>query len=165
MSNKLIGLSQLQEFKTNSDYKYQDKLTAGNNVSIVNDVISATSGVTFGQTLSGSSSIANNSIVKVGEITFQPGKYIITYTCAFDSNSTGYRQCGFSLNTTDLTGFGRSWGDSRRSVSGERTQTCVSGTFEVSASDYPNGRKFYFLAKQNSGSALTVRARCSYIKF
>lgn len=167
MSNKLIGLSQLQEFKTKSDLKYQDKLTAGNNISISNDVISAIEGgVTYvGVTLPDTQSIANNTVVKIEEITLQPGKYIITYTCTFNSNSSGYRQCGFSLNTTDITGFGRNWGDSRRAVSGDRTQTCVSGTFEVSASDYPNGRTFYFLARQNCGSALTARPRFSYIKF
>lgn len=167
MSNKLIDLSQLQEFKTKSDLKYQDKLIAGNNISISNDVISAMEGgVTYVEvTLPSTKSISNNSVVKIEEITLQPGHYIITYTCSYDSNSTGYRQCGFSTNATDITGFGRAWGDSRRAVSGDRTQTCVSGTFEVSAEDYPNGRTFYFLARQNRGSTLTARPRCSYIKF
>lgn len=42
MAEKLIRLPQLQEFKTKADLKYQDKLTAGNNITINNNVISAT---------------------------------------------------------------------------------------------------------------------------
>lgn len=41
MSNKLIDLSALSEYKTRSDAKYQDKLTAGSNITISNNVISA----------------------------------------------------------------------------------------------------------------------------
>lgn len=47
MSSKLIRLEQLQRFKTNSDAAYQGKLTAGDNVTISNNVISAQT--TFGQ--------------------------------------------------------------------------------------------------------------------
>ena len=167
MSNKLINLSRLQDFKTNSDLKYQDKLTAGSNISIANNVISATTGgVTYSSPPLSTTSIANNTIVKVGEVTLQPGKYILSYTCAFARNSSGYRQCGFSLNTTDITGFGRNWGDFKRAASSDLlTQTHVCGTFEVSANDYPNGQTFYFLAKQNSGSAINAVPRCYFVKF
>lgn len=41
MPSKLIKLEQLQRFKTNADAKYQDKLTAGTNITISNNVISA----------------------------------------------------------------------------------------------------------------------------
>lgn len=45
MSNKLIDLSALSEYKTRSDAKYQDKLTAGTGISIsASNVISATGG-------------------------------------------------------------------------------------------------------------------------
>lgn len=164
MSNKLINLVRLQQFKTNSDLKYQDKLTAGNNISITNNVISATAvePVYSGPLLSGSKSIANNTIVKVGEVTLQPGKYILSYTCTFNSNATGYRQCGFSTNTTDITGFGRNWGYNRGAVNNSDTQTCVCGTFEVTNT---SGQTFYFLAKQNSGSSLTAYPRAYYLKF
>lgn len=47
MAEKLIRLPQLQRFKTNADAKYQDKLTAGSNITISNNVISAQT--TFGQ--------------------------------------------------------------------------------------------------------------------
>lgn len=47
MAEKIIRLPQLQRFKTNADAKYQDKLTAGDNVTISNNVISAQT--TFGQ--------------------------------------------------------------------------------------------------------------------
>lgn len=46
MADKLIRLPQLQRFKTNADAKYQDKLTAGSNITISGNVISAQ---TFGQ--------------------------------------------------------------------------------------------------------------------
>ena len=41
MAEKLVRLPQLQRFKTNADAKYQDKLTAGTNITISNNVISA----------------------------------------------------------------------------------------------------------------------------
>lgn len=164
MSNKLVDLNALSEYKTKSDLKYQDKLTAGSSISISNNVISATP-TCVTNTLSGSQSVANNTIVSFGSITLMPGNYIISYTCTFGSNSTGYRQCGFSTNTTDITGFGRGWGDNRVADSGVETTTCVSGSFDVSASSYPNGQTFYFLAKQNSGSSLNAMPRCSYLKF
>lgn len=44
MSNKLIDLNALSSYKTQSDLKYQDKLTAGSGINITNNVISATSG-------------------------------------------------------------------------------------------------------------------------
>lgn len=42
MADKLIRLPQLQRFKTNADAKYQDKLTAGSNITISGTTISAT---------------------------------------------------------------------------------------------------------------------------
>ncbi len=42
MSNKLIDLNGLSEYKTQSDLKYQDKLTAGSGININNGVVSAT---------------------------------------------------------------------------------------------------------------------------
>lgn len=47
MAEKLIRLPQLQEFKTQADLKYQDKLTAGSNITISGNTISAQT--TFGQ--------------------------------------------------------------------------------------------------------------------
>lgn len=47
MAEKLVRLPQLQRFKQNSDAKYQDKLTAGNNITISGNIISAQT--TFGQ--------------------------------------------------------------------------------------------------------------------
>lgn len=42
MSNKLIDLNALSEYKDYSDLKYQDKLTAGSGININNGVVSAT---------------------------------------------------------------------------------------------------------------------------
>lgn len=48
MSNKLIDLNALSEYKDYSDLKYQDKLTAGTGISIdANNVISATGGGSY----------------------------------------------------------------------------------------------------------------------
>ena len=163
MSNKLIDLNALSAYKTSSDAKYQDKLTAGNNISLNNNVISVTP--TFADVTLESTTVANNTITEIGQITLLPGNYVISYKCDFANNSTGYRQCGFSINTTDITGFGRAWGDSRNASASVPTTTRVDGVFDVSASDYPNGRTFYFLAYQNSGSSLTADASCNYFKF
>lgn len=59
MSSKLIRLEQLQRFKTNSDAAYQGKLTAGDNVTISNNVISA-------QTTVGGQTIYNATITAAG---------------------------------------------------------------------------------------------------
>lgn len=165
MAEKLIRLPQLQRFKQKADAKYQDKLTAGSNIAISGNTISATGapGYTAAKG-SGSNSLSSGTLTNVGSVKLQPGLYIIQYTCQFASNSTGYRQCGFSTNTTDITGYGSAFCDSRYAVSGSTTQTAVVGIVEVSATSYPNGRTFYLLAQQNSGSALTAYPRCYYIK-
>lgn len=59
MSSKLIRLEQLQRFKTNSDAAYQGKLTAGDNITISNNVISA-------QTTVGGQTIYNATITAAG---------------------------------------------------------------------------------------------------
>lgn len=265
MAEKLIRLPQLQRFKQNADTTYQGKLTAGSNITISGNVISAqtfgqqtlynatipASGwsgtsntvtiqgvaagddveivginptgmtsaailaakealslITYGTTSTNaiifyalgdvpsvdipvtirklidnqvtvatpycspniitdgqaSQSIANDTLTELANVTLQPGCYNILFTCNFADNGTGYRQCGFSTNTSDPSGFGIAWMDIRNAVSGTTTQTVVSGPFEVSATSYPNGRKFYFLARQTSGSALTVKPRCYYMR-
>lgn len=166
MTDKIISLTNLQEYKTYADAKYQDKLTAGNNISINNNTISKVGFPTFsGGLLSGSESVANNTLTTVGEVTLQPGIYALMYTCAFDSNSTGYRLCAFSINTTGVVDFGWNYIDLKAAVPSIDSQTSVTALFEVSAEDYPNGRTFYFLAKQNSGSSLTCMPRAYYFKF
>ena len=166
MADKLISLTNLQEYKTHADAKYQGKLTAGNNISINNNTISKIGFPTFsGDLLSGTKSVSNNTLTKIGEVTLQPGIYALMYTCTFVTNVTGYRLCSFSINTTGVVDFGWNYMDLKAAVPDIDSQTSVSALFEVSATDYPNGRTFYFLAKQNCGSALTARPRCSYIKF
>ena len=165
MSNKLINLTGLQEFKTDSDLKYQGKLTAGSNISIANDVISANPyGVTYVAVKdSGSQSISASTIYSLGSLILQPGNYIIVYTCAF-TGATGYAQCSLSTNTTDIMGFGRAFWDSRKKISNGTTQTCVSGIINVLASEYPNGRTFYMLARHNASGTVTCYPRCYYVK-
>lgn len=112
----------------------------------------------------GSQSILSDTLTELGNITLMPGKYAFMYTCHFGENATGYRQCGFSPNPNDLTGFGWAWADSCVAVTGATTQTRISGVFEIPSS-FVNGQMFYFLAKQNSGVSLSVFPRCNYIKF
>lgn len=168
MSTKLIDLSGLSAYKTSSDAKYQDKLTAGSGITISGNTISASGSPTYNDSAGGggSASVASGTLTKVREITLQPGRYLIQYTCQFQSNANGgYRQCGFSTNTTDIDGGGDGTWDSRAVASGVITQTWVTTVVDVSASDYPNGRTFYCLARQNSGSTLTTYPRCYALKF
>lgn len=166
MSDKLIDLNALSAYKTSSDAEYQDKLIAGAGITISGNTISASGGPTFsGDLISGSQTLSTNTLTKISEITLQPGNYFIMYTCQFASNANGYRQCGFSTSTSDITGFGWAFMDSQNAVNGSLTQTRVSRVFEVSASDYPNGRKFYFLARHNCGVNLTAYPRAMYLKF
>ena len=162
MSNKLIDLDALSEYKTKADLKYQDKLTAGSNILLNNDIIS------FAPTyvevdFDAYYTVANNTLTNLKSITLMPGYYMISYTC-IDNESSGLRQCGFSVNTTDITGFGRNWADSRYGTTNKNTPN-VFGIFDVSASEYPNGRTFYFLVKHNYGSSIPITAKCYYLKF
>lgn len=61
MSNKLIDLNALQAYKTSSDAKYQDKLTAGDGIGISNGEISV-SGLLKTATFTVSSSVTDQSI-------------------------------------------------------------------------------------------------------
>ena len=161
MSNKLIDLNGLTEYKAKSDLKYQNKLTAGNSITLNNGVISAAP--TYGYTLSGSQTVTNNSSKELGSITLAPGIYFLQFTCQFASNANGYRRCTFSTYnqvTPDV-----SFTDRLGAASGSLTQTAISAIFQVSASDFPNGKTFGFYAFQNSGSSLTAYPRCYYLKF
>lgn len=168
MAEKLIRLEQLQRFKTKADAKYQDKLTAGSNVNISGNTISvfaAQSNPTYTEVnLSSGYVTQTGTILNIESITLMPGTYFLVYTCRFYNIYGGYRQCGFSTNTTDITGFGRSWGDFRKFNSNSYTFTRVSGVVNVSASSYPNGQTFYLLARQNSGKDVRVEPYCSYVK-
>lgn len=166
MAEKLIRLPQLQRFKEKADLKYQDKLVAGSSINITDNTISAIaaqSNPTFTE-LDLSSTYVNSLEYKtITSVTLMPGVYFLVYTCYFVYTGKGYRQCGFSTKQTDITGFGRAWGDFRV-TSGNSDQTSVSGVFSISASSYPDGQKFYLLACQNSGARLLVYPHCSYIK-
>lgn len=59
MAEKLVRLPQLQRFKTNADLKYQDKLTAGSNITISGNTISA-------QTVFGEQTLYNATIPVAG---------------------------------------------------------------------------------------------------
>ena len=168
MSNKLIDLNALSEYKDYSDLKYQDKLTAGSGISLNGTTISASSKAsTYGVARSsGSVSVAKNTLTNVGSFTLQPGRYLVQYNCQFATNANGgYRQCGISINTTAIDGLGDFGWDSRAVASGIDTQTRVTVVIDVSASDYPNGRTFYLLARHNSTASITVYPRCYYLKF
>lgn len=167
MADKLISLSELQEYKTYADAKYQDKITAGSNIFLSDNTISHAGSPSFsGNIMLGNREVANNTLTELDSITLQPGIYVLIYTCLFPATN-GCVQCGFSTNTTDITGFGVAYMDSASPVTNTSTQTRVSAIFEISAADYPNGRKFYFLAYQkNSGSTvLNVTPRALYFKF
>lgn len=164
MSNKLIDLNALSEYKTNADLKYQDKLTAGNCFSIISNVISANP-TYVSQINSGSYSVASGSVKNLADVTLAPGNYILMFTCRFRTNATGYRQCGFSTKATNLDNFGSAYWDSRQAISGRPTNMRVFAVFQVSASSYPDGRTFYLNVRQNSGSNITADLRCYYMKF
>lgn len=165
MSDKLISLPQLQEYKTYADAKYQNKLTAGSNIYISGNTISSAGTPTYAASLSTSVAVQNNTVTKLGEVLLQPGLYVFMYTCTFAVSNTGYRQIGFSTSDNDIAGLGYGYLDSQAGVSTVRTQLSVNAIFEVSASSYPNGRTFYLLAYQNTGGQLTAYPRCYYLKF
>lgn len=157
MSNKLIDISALSTYKTNADAKYQDKLTAGNCISLNNNVASA--GASFTDCNFSNVSIANATTVTAASLTLQPGNYIFMYACQFSSNSSGYRRCMI------VPSGGTTINDYRKAVNGYLSNTCIVAMFQVSAADYPNGRTYEFRIRQNSGKTLAAYPRGGYIKF
>lgn len=163
MANKLIRLPQLQRFKAKADAKYQNKLTAGSNITINNNVISASGTPTYFETSLGRTSVPNNSLTKMGELTLQPGIYYVKYSLVFPRNANGTRHIAISLYDYIATDY--AYNDNRIPPSGGNTKMDVDTIINVSATDYPNGRTYYFLAQQTSGSALTTNPTVLYYKF
>lgn len=159
MSNKIIDVNALSVYKTNADAKYQDKLTAGNGITIDNNVVSAVS--TFASpSLAGTTTVPNATTTSLGSLTLAPGNYILMFVCQFSSNASGYRRC--YMKPSDAAEY---YNDYRKAVNGTLTPTSIFAMFSVSATDYPNGRTYEFYARQNSGSSRTAYPRCAYIKF
>lgn len=158
MAEKLIRLPQLQRFKQNADAKYQGKLTAGSNITISGNTISATGTPSYTAVSLGSYSVASGTVTQLGSVTLQPGLYIIQYTCQFASNATGYRQCSFSTTSSSISDTSHLT-DSRAAVTGATTQTEVVTIINITATT-----TYYLLAQQNSGSSLTAYPRCYYSK-
>ncbi len=157
MPSKIIRLPQLQRFKQNADAKYQDKLTAGSNITISGNTISATGTPSYTAVSLGSYSVASGIVTQLGSVTLQPGLYIIQYTCQFASNATGYRQCSFSTISSSISEDNLT--DSRAAVTGATTQTEVVTIINITSTT-----TYYLLAQQNSGSSLTAYPRCYYSK-
>lgn len=169
MAEKLIGLSQLQEYKIHADSKYQNKLTAGSNVNISGNTISASSTPTFVKFINTGKIFVDSSTVVAGTITLLPGLYLIFYSCLFSSNSSGIRGCGFSdtnvSSFSSLYHYGYAYHDTKKAVIDAATQTAIQAIVEVKASDYPNGRTFYFLAAHTAVTTITITPRVYYFKF
>ena len=163
MSNKLIDLNALSEYKVKSDLKYQNKLTAGDSISLNNGIISANPYFS-GDLLSGSLGISN-SLTDINTIRLEPGTYYLRFTCQFASNTNGWRYCIFESEGTSSPKI--SFQDCRRAVNNATTQTAINAIFQVSASEFPNGRTFVFRAQKSNGSAnqLTAYPRAYYLKF
>ena len=158
MSNKLIDINDLSTYKTNADAKYQDKLITGDGISLNNNVASA--GATYADLIyDGSVSVANATTITVKSATFEPGNYILVFSCQYSSNSSGYRRCFIAPSGGTIIN------DHRKAVNGTLTTTRLLIMFQVSATEYPNGRSYDFRIRQNSGKTLTAYPRGYYIKF
>lgn len=162
MSNKLIDFDALSNYKTYADLKYQDKLTPSDNISMNNGVVSVAP--TYREISLSNVRLTSGTKTTVSTITLMPGNYILSFVCQFASNSSGRRRCSISTNT-NWDGMGLAYMDIRKAANGALTHSSVFAMFQVSATDYPNGRTFYLLALQNSGSSITVYPRCYYLKF
>lgn len=97
MRNKLIDLNALSSYKTQSDLKYQDKLTAGTNITINGNTISATG--TLYQ--AGASISINNGVISAtpvfenGHNTYIPGNQATVPAGTTANIYTAVRNCKF----------------------------------------------------------------------
>lgn len=97
MSNKLIDLNALSEYKTKSDLKYQDKLTAGDGIGISNGVISV-SGLLKTHPFTVSSSVTDQSIT----VPYSSAEYILLGLTILDKGSYVNLMC---YRNDYITGF------------------------------------------------------------
>lgn len=167
MSNKIIDLGALSEYKSKSDLIYQNKLIAGDSITLNNDVISATPNFTDLSFDPGSLAIGNNE-TSITTRTLLPGTYYLRFTCQFASNSTGWRYCRFYCTDVDSTSPNYiNFYDCRVAVNGTLTQTGINAIFQIPASEFPNGRQFRFSAKKYNATSNTMTAypRGYYIRF
>jgi len=82
MSNKLIDLNALSEYKTKSDLKYQDKLTAGDGIGITSGTISV-SGLLKTHPFTVSSSNNDQSIT----VPYSSDSYVLFGLTVLNNNS------------------------------------------------------------------------------
>lgn len=112
MADKLIRLPQLQRFKTNADAKYQDKLTAGTNINISGNVISA-------QTSVGQQALYNAVITSAGWSGSSNTVNILGITAGDDVEIVGVNPAGLTSSqiqdakfALDLITYGTTAADS-----------------------------------------------------
>ena len=95
------------------------------------------------------STVANNTLTNVGEMTLPKGTYIIMGFGSFGSNATGNRQLGIGSSESGGN-YDRSTGVTVASVSGSATSVQVIAIISINTSV-----TFYLKARQNSGSSLS----------
>jgi len=115
------------------------------NISVPNN---ASTDLTFDSERYDTNSI-HSTVTNTGRLTCQTaGKYVITGSIAWDTNTTGIRSMGVYLNnTTWLTLANQS------PIAGDNTRMSVSTIYTLAAADYVTLRVY-----QNSGGALNVIA-------
>lgn len=153
----------IDELASEIDNK-QDTLTAGDNVQIVNNVISATDtkvgnlltdSTPAAISLPSSSSWQNLSSSPILEA--EAGVYLVQVVLSFASNSTGYR--GVGINTSTTTAPSIIFTNITPAANGVATAISLTTLISPLA-----GTKYYLWARQNSGSNLNVTPRFRMIK-
>lgn len=95
MAEKLIRLPQLQTFKEQADLKYQDKLTAGSNITIDDNTISATDTTYSDATTASAGLMSSTDKVKLDGIESGANNYTLP---SASTSSLGGVQVGTNLS-------------------------------------------------------------------
>lgn len=103
--------------------------------------------------------LASGSYVSIAKVTLPAGTWVVTFGCAFSTNSTGYRKLVLSATQNSPTNYQRGSNASVNAVSGEYT---FMGTTAVIV--LTTNTTLYLNAYQNSGSSLTAYPYINAVK-
>ena len=98
-----------------------------------------------------SSSLASGSYVSKANVTLPAGTWVVTFGCAFSTNSTGYRKIVLSATQNSSTNYQRGSNASANALSGEYTFMGNTAVIVLTTNT-----TLYLNSFQNSGSSLTA---------
>jgi len=99
-----------------------------------------------------STSLANNTVATIAEVTLNKGIYLLTGSCRYSANASGYRTLLFSASGNSASAFDRFAVERVGASQDNNTYLQITWPVEITA----DGTTIYLNATQSSGSTLTA---------